>query len=147
VGFKSVVVNIQEEAQTVDLTVEQGATWKVVFKVNLPPTGDGLSEAVRASIATPKMQIRSTYGGTLVKDVSANLTLAIATANEFTVTLEVAHADTTAIVVPSVAGRTAAPGLTGRTRLGVYDLEVTVTTRKWRVCGGTVYISPEVTTV
>lgn len=149
-GFKNIALNVEEEATVVNLTVEQGKTWFVRFKIALPPTGDGLSEAVRATITAAKMMIRSDYGGAVILTASTDgdyLTMDTSVANEVTVTLEVPYAITTTIQIPTTAGRRAAPALTGKMRLGIYDLEITVGTKRWGGAEGTVYIKPEVTTI
>jgi hypothetical protein len=149
-GFKNVPLTIQEEAPVVNLTLEQGATWFVRFKILLPDTGDGLNETVRATISGAKLQIKSDYGGAVLLTAETGgdyLTMDTGVANEVTVTLEVPYAITTGVPLPTLPGRRAVPGLTGKTRLGIYDLEITVSPKRWRVTQGTVYVTPEVTTV
>lgn len=155
-GSKIAPVTIGEESERVDLTIEQGATWKVRWVISGIPSS-GLGWSTSETITSAAMQIRTGYGGSVITGCNFSSSggspaLVIDSTNysqgQLTVTLTLSHTATTALVPPTpaaLAGNSSVANGNTKVKFGVYDLEVLTNSGKWRAAHGDVYFSYEVT--
>lgn len=155
-GVKIAPVTIGEESTRVDLTIEQGATWKVRWVIGgIPSTGLGWSFA--ETITSAAMQIRTGYGGSVITgcDFSSGggspalvIDSTLYSSGQLTITLTLSATATAALVPPTpaaLAGNSSVANGNTKVKLGVYDGEITTSGGKWRWAHGDVYFSYEVT--
>lgn len=155
-GSKIAPVTIGEESTRVDLTIEQGATWKVRWVISGIPSS-GLGWSTSETITSAAMQIRTGYGGSVITGCDFTSTgggaaLVINSTNysqgQLTITLTLSYSATSALVAPTaaaLAGNSSVANGNTKVKFGVYDLEVLTNSGKWRAAHGDVYFSYEVT--
>lgn len=154
-GAKVAPVTIGEESERVELTIEQGITWKVRWVISGIPAS-GLGWSTGETITSAAMQIRTGYGGTVISGcdfISTGISPALVidqthyASGQLTVTLTLSYTATAALTstVQSLAGNSAVANGATKVKFGVYDLEILTNSGKWRAAHGDVYLSFQVT--